>query len=202
MEKVKAIGSPASWANIARTPATPDEYHFQIHANNVSSPTDKRYEMNFGFENLQNSLYYCCFDIENFTKPTQTDSSTWMSSDVVKAPRDKHRAAQHSPVSQELPRSLRIAFEFCQGLSISQLKSGSIAANAARCSMFRSPTHTTAANDELWNAANLSSWQACLHHSAAFVCCKLRWCLAIWELEWDLKIELEKVRDAVCWPTW
>jgi hypothetical protein len=33
-------------------------------------------------------------------------------------------------------------------------------------------------------------------------CCKLRWCLAIWELEWDLKIELEKVRDAVCWPTW
>jgi hypothetical protein len=41
----------------------------------VSSPTDNRYETNFGFENLQNSLYYCCFDIENFTKPTQTETA-------------------------------------------------------------------------------------------------------------------------------
>lgn len=56
MEKVKAIGS----ANIAPT-----------HTRRVSKPargvvTAKRYEMNFGFENLQNSFFYYCFDIENF----------------------------------------------------------------------------------------------------------------------------------------
>lgn len=68
MEKVKAIGS-LRFVTKYRTHSQSSD-HFPTPRSVVTKPSNSK-EMNFGFENLQNSFFYYCFDIENFTKPTQ-----------------------------------------------------------------------------------------------------------------------------------
>ena len=145
MEKVKAIGSIAreqishTHTSSSRSISFPNSLQQRVVTNRQS------YEINFGFENLQNSLYYCCFDIENFTKPTQTETDPRECQAMLQKLYYKHCVRNFSTF-ENVARIERV----CDPLDRSEVAKASdclaiyFGINSSQCcTMFQSPIHTS-----------------------------------------------------------